>query len=765
MARVVKTETMFEGQKHEQYVVVERDDPPAWPESRDLTYVGKPHTRLDGAERVTGQARYTYDVLLPGMLHAKVLRCPYPHARIKRLDTSRAEALPGVRAVVSHLNTPSIPWYRGRSVIFETELRYAGEEVAAVAADDEYIARDALALIEVEYEELPFITDPEKALPEVADDTTDIGNTRETAPKILERGSLEQGLAEADVVVQTRYTTSTQLHQCMETHGSVAHWEGEQLTLWDSTQWVFGVRDRVAASLGLPLNKVRVLKKYMGGGFGSKISTGKQAVIAALLARKSGRPVKLMLDRREESLATGNRHQTIQHLTLGAKQDGTLTAIGLRSIAGVGAYGSAASVGGPVRELYRCPNVRTEEWGIFTNTGPSASFRAPGYVEGTFALESAMDEFAEKLGMDPIELRARNGVGHDQETGKPYTLKELDRAYEVGAEAVGWKQTDGSQDPTKKRGWGMAAMVWSGGGGPPAHAIVKINSDGSASIVSGTQDIGTGTKTMLAQVAAEELGLPIEAFSVELGDTQDMPYGPLSAGSMTTPSAGPAVRMAAQEAREMLLDLAGSMMDVAREELEISNGEIRERSRPEVCRTVPDILGELDDYMVVGTGSRGPNPDDKELRTFGAQFAEVEVDTLTGKVDVLRVYAVHEVGRVINPLALGSQIEGGVIQGLGFATTEERYVDGPTGKVLNANLEEYKVPTSMDIPLIEHEALDQVDVEANSIGAKGVGEPPIIPTAAAIANAVYDAVGVRIRDLPITPARVLEALEREGQAS
>lgn len=763
MAEVVKSEVVFEGTKHEQYVVVERDDPEQWPASAELKHVGKPHPRIDGAERVTGRATYTYDVRLPGMLSARILRSPHPHARIARLDTSRAEALPGVRAVLSHLNAPDIPWHRGRSRLFDTELRYEGDEVLAVAADDEYIARDALRLVEVEYEELPFETDAENAVPQASGGMAMVGDEKHPGPKVAERGDVESGLGEADVVVEARYTTSSQLHQSLETHGSVAHWEGNRLTIWDSTQHVFGVRNKVAESLGLPYNRVRVIKKYMGGGFGSKGSAGKYTVIAALLSRASRRPVKLMLDRREESLATGNRNQTVQTLRLGARRDGSLTAIDLRSIAGVGAYGGPGPIGGPYREMYACPNVRTEEWAAYTNTGPSNAFRAPGYVEGSFALEGAMDELAEKLGMDPLELRRKNYAERDEESDQPYTTKELHRAYDLGARAVGWDRHNGHKDGgAVRRGVGMSSQVWSGGGGPPAHAVVKFEADGAATIVSGTQDIGTGTKTMLVQIAAEELGMPMESFAVELGDTQDMPYAPVSAGSMTTPSVGPAVRMAAREARDLLLDIAGSVLEVAPEDLAIENGEVYTPSLPEHRKSVKEIIEAVDGYMIVGKGSRGPNPQGKSLRTFGAQFAEVEVDTETGRVTVLRVYAAHEAGRVINPLSFGSQIEGGVIQGLGFAVTEERYVDGPTGKVLNANLEDYKTPTIMDTPLIEHEGLEQVDSDANSLGAKGIGEPPIIPTAAAIANAVYDAIGVRIRDLPITPARVLQALEGEA---
>lgn len=762
MARVIKTELVFEGEKYEQYVVVERDDPPQWPDSSQLSVVGTPQTRLDGPERVTGRAEYTYDVSLPGMLACKVLRSPYPHARIIRLDVSKANQLPGVRAVLTHLNTSDIPWAGEPGKLFEQELRYEGAEVVAIAADDELTASDALELIEVEYEQLPFVTDVEQALKQDAPKVSPDGNVKNGAPSTSERGDVGRGFEDADVVVERTYKTSAQLHQCLETHGSVATWEGDSLTVWDSTQYIFGVRNSLAEVFNLPQNKVRVIKKYMGGGFGSKGSLGKYTVIAALLSRRTRRPVKLMLDRREENLSTGYRNETIQHVKLGAKSDGTLTAISVRAYAGVGAYGGGGPVTGPAKEYYACPNVHTEQWSVLTNLGPAEAFRAPGYVEGTFALESAMDELAEKLNMDPIDLRMKNYVERDQDSDQTFTLKELDKSYQKGAEAIAWADGRATHNGrgSIRHGVGMATQVWSGGGGPPAHAIVKVNPDGSATVVSGTQDIGTGTKTMLAQIAAEELGMPLSTFNVELGDTQDMPYAPLSAGSMTTPSVGPAVRMAAEEARKQLLDIAGSMMEVSPDDLDIQNGEVFTPALPENRKSVKEIMAAVDNYMIVGKGSRGPNPDDQSLRTFGTQFAEVEVDTDTGQVRVLKIVAVHESGRVINPLAFGSQIEGGVIQGVGFGVTEQRFVDHASGRVLNANLEDYKLPTAADVPAIEHFALEQVDTQANSIGAKGIGEPPIIPTAAAIANAVSNAIGVRVTALPITPSSILNALTR-----
>ncbi|MCI2431366.1 xanthine dehydrogenase family protein molybdopterin-binding subunit [Candidatus Acetothermia bacterium] len=777
MPKVIKTKTEFEGHVFEEYVVVEGEGLSAWEPQAPLKFVGQKTPRIDGPERVTGRALYTFDVQLPGMLYGKILRSPHPHAKIKKLDTRRAAKLPGVRAVLSYKNTPKISFRQGQTFVFDEIVRYVGDEVACVIADDEEIAEDALELIEVEYELLPFVLDPEEALQPHAPKVQLSGNLLNGKPDLYERGDLDQGFAQAGVIVEGAFKTQCALHNCMETHGSVALWEGDSLTIWDSTQHIFGVRAAAAQLLGLPLNKVRVIKKYMGGGFGSKNGLGKYTVIAALGAKMTGRPVKIMLDRHEENLAAGNRPATVQHLKIGAKHDGTLTALELRASVGAGAFCTwPPSVGGPARQLYLCPNVKTEQHTVFTNTGPLSAFRAPGYVEGTFALESLMDELARKLDIDPIELRLKNYTEIDQMTGRPYSTKGLREAYERGTKLFGWDLTPrspslkgrGGSPPTLgeglgerfRRGFGMASQIWSGNGSPPAYALVKLNPDGTATVISGTQDIGTGTKTVLAQVAAEELDFPIEKISVEIGDTQLGPYAPLSAGSMTVASVGPAVRVAAHDARQQLLDIAAQVLEVPRESLTICDGLLSSSAIKEPV-AVKDVLEKLENFMIIGRGAREPNPEDVTVNTFGVQFAEVAVDTETGEVKVERIVAVHDSGRVINPLTLSSQIEGGIIQGLGYALCEQRVVDKATGVVINGNLENYKLPTALDIPEIVFEMVDQPDPRANNLGVKGVGEPPIIPTAAAIANAVADAIGVRISELPITRDKVLKALKKE----
>jgi len=651
-------------------------------------------TRREGREKVTGTAKYSTDVRLPGQLYAKVLRSPHPHARIVAVDTSRAESLGGVHAVISSVNAPDITWYED-SRLFDTTVRFIGDEVAAVAAESEEIAEDALRLIRVDYLPLAF----------------DVSDGKPAESKVQERGNVLTGLRHADVVVEETYTTQTVLHNALESHCCTAAWDADELTLYESTQGVFDVRDEVAEKLGLPQEKVRVLTPHMGGGFGAKQVAWKHSVIAALLARMAGRPVQLVLDRTEENLASGNRNATRQHVRIGAQRDGTLTAIDARITFQSGAYkvgGEDSDLTGTYMTLYNCEHVRAEQTAMKLNTGPSVAFRAPGYVEANFALESAMDELARKLGMDPIELRLRNYTTQDQNEGKPYTSPDsLRRCIQRAADVFDWKR--------KRRGIGFAAHDWMAGGGwPPATAEVSF-ADGRAQVVVGVQDIGTGTRTALAQIAANELGIPVDNVDVRIGDTGDGLRGPTSSGSATLATVGPLVLEAARQAKK-----AGS----ARAE-------------------------------------RGDNREDKSIRTCGAQCVEVDVDLATGEVTVLRVVAAHDCGRIINPRLVESQVIGGVTQGLGYALSEERIVDAPLGEPLNANLEEYKVATVRDIPEIVNATQSMPDEEANALGAKGIGEPPIIPTAAAIANAVFDATGVRIRDLPITRDKLLAALDHE----
>jgi xanthine dehydrogenase YagR molybdenum-binding subunit len=766
MPKLIKSTVEIEGRIAERYALVEGDELPAWGADAELGIVGYPAARVDGAARAGGMARYTADVQLPGMAYTAFVPCPHPHARLLSIDVAAARKLPGVlgvltrREVAAQLRPGSTSGLGGALALrYGDELCYAGEIVAAVAASDPDIAADAVALIAAEYATLPHVVDLEAAARPDAPSARPGGNLFGSQPHVVERGDVAAGLASAEVVVEQTYRTAGQVHSCLEPHGTVAHWEGDMLTIYETTQHVFGSRNLLADWLGLPRSQVRVICQYLGGGFGSKAEPGPTTVYAALLARQIRRPVRAVYPRAIEQIAGGHRSATITHVKLGARRDGSLTAIELRCLTDLGAYGAwLPDVPAPALLMYRCANARAENLGVFTNTGTFEAFRAPGFVEGTFAIESAIDELAAALGMDPIELRRTNIPDRDQVGGSAFSNYPVETCYAQGAERIGWSvwQPTANDSPRFRRGLGMAGQIWGGGGGPPAYATVELNSDGTATLRTGTQDLGTGTKTALAQVCAEELGLPLAAIRTVLGDSGAGPYAPISGGSMTVPSMAPAVRAAARNARLQLIDIAAQLFEVAPDALEVRGGAIYSGEAP--LSSVRELAQKLGDAMISGSGSRGPNPEGVRIVTSGAQFVEVEVDTFTGRVRVVRVVAAHDCGRIVNPLTFRSQIEGGIIQGLGYALTERRMIDSTAGLALNANLADYKLPTSADVPPIEVLRIDIPDLAANPTGAKGAGEPPIIPTAAAIANAVADAIGVRIRELPITPEKVLDAL-------
>ena len=632
--------------------------------------------------------------------------------------------------------------------------------MACVAAETEDIALKALSLIKVEYEELPFVVDAGEAMKSDAPKVYESGNIQ-GEPAKYERGNVENAFKEADAVVEDTFTTPVVVHNPTEVHCSVAQWSDGKLTVYDSTQGIFEVRDSTAKSLNLDQNDVRVIKKYMGGGFGSKLETGKYTVMAALISKKIGRPVKITLDRKEMNLAVGNRPDSYQKLKGGAKKDGSLTALTLYSYGSVGAYPDSAGTSWPLRTMYKCPNVKTEEYNVFINAGRARPFRAPGHVQGVFALDSLIDELAEKIGMDPLDFRLKNIAEVDQVFNVPYTSKLLKEAYLKGAEAIDWykkrKPAGSSKGPVKK-GIGMASQIWWGGGGPPAGALLKLNDDGSARVIAGTQDLGTGTYTFIAMVAAEILEIPLEKISVTLGDTGTAPFCGSSGGSTTAASVSPAVRDAAEKMKEKLLSAGAAIWEIPQEQLIYSGGKIFNGSDKTKQITIPEIINKLHEKTLITEGAREENPRGYTTNTFGAQFAEVDVDSDTGKVRVLKVVAAHDIGRVLNKKTLENQFYGGIIQGLGYALMENRVIDRNTGKVLTTDLHNYKMPTIADTPEIEVHIVSEGDSLLSNTGVKGIGEPAIIPTAGAIANAVYNALGVRIKSLPITPDKILKAL-------
>jgi xanthine dehydrogenase YagR molybdenum-binding subunit len=686
--------------------------------------------------RARGEARYTADIQLPGMLHAAVIRSPHAHARVKKLSFDKALGAPGVRAALGP----------GEIDVLTQEAGFQGQAVAAVAADTFDQASDALALVDVEWEILDPLLDPDEAVRR----GELVGETDH-----FERGDVERALAEADVVVEAEFRTQSVLHSSMETHQAVCEWRGETLDVYISTQFIWGVRDEVAGKLGLAPDKVRVVCEFMGGGFGSKNGAGEYTFIAAELAKRTGRPVRCALTRREEHLAAGNRNATIQRLTAAAKSDGTLVALVGEFVNATGWDGWAASTDGPMRMLYDCENVRTTLSPAKLNTPPMKAFRAPGFVEGTFGLECLLDELAAKLDIDPLEIRRLNYANSTDD--RPYSSKNLMECYKRAEPH--WQRRNEvrarSEGPWK-HGVGLASQVWYGGGGPPSYAWVRVGSDGRATVITAMQDIGTGTATAMAQIAAEELGLPLGQVDLVLGDSARGPYASVSAGSSTIPSMGPAVRAAAADAARQIVEIAAQRYDKEERVLSMSNGNVV--SSDGGSWPVEEVVGLLEDAQILGKGARGPNPAGMQVLTFGVQVAEVAVDVETGEVRVDRVAAIHDVGRVINPLGASSQVEGGIIQGIGHTLSEDRLLDPATGLTLNQTLDAYKLPTIADVPEIVTELLDIPDEHLTNLGSKGLGEPPIVPTAAAIANAIRDATGADVRSLPISREEMLRAL-------
>ena len=737
MARLIRTEKEVEGRYEEVWTVVEEDALDQWP-AGPLTVVGRPAQRQDGLQRARGEARYTADVRLPGMLHAAVLRSPVAHAVARAIDLRPALELPGVHAALSFEDVEFL----------EAEIGFPGAAVAAVAADTIEQARAAVEAVAVEWDSSEPLLDPDEAVArgQLLDE-----------PRRYVRGDLEAALADADTVVEAEFRTQSVLHNSLETHQAVCHWEGETLVVHISTQYIWGVRDEIAEKLGLRADDVRVVCEFMGGGFGSKNGAGQYSLIAAELARRTGRPVRCALTRREENLAAGNRNATIQRLRAAARSDGTIVGLGGEFVNAVGWGGWVASTDGPMQMLYAVDNVATTLHAAKLNSGPMAAFRAPGYVEGTFGLECLLDELGAKLGLDPLELRRRNHADVDVLDGRPFSSKSLLECYRLAEPH--WErrhEVRARSDETWKHGVGLASQIWYGGGGPPSYAWVRVGSDASVTVVTAMQDIGTGSRTAMAQIAAEELGVPLEQVRVELGDSARGPFASVSAGSSTIPSMGPAVRSAAGDAARQILELAAQRWQKEQRTLSLKAGQV-------VCSDggswpLASLLELLEDAQILGTGARGPNPAGMRVLTFGVQVAEVAVDIGTGEVRVGRIAAIHDVGRIVNPLGARNQVEGGIVQAIGHTLSEHRLLDPQTGTVLTQTLDAYKLPTIADVPEIVCEFVDEPDPHLTNLGSKGLGEPPIVPTAAAIANAIRDATVADVRSLPIDREEMLRAL-------
>jgi len=754
---------------------VPADEAPPLPPNAKLAWIGKPVPRIDGRAKVTGAARFTVDVKLPGMLHGRLLRSPYPHARLLSLDLAAAARSPGVRAVLA-VNEPV-----GRAVEASSaseagarRVLYVGDVVAGAAAVTPAAAEAALRLIKAQYQPLPFVVDLEAArrsdAPTVFDGPVQAyAGAAQSGPPLPQqgnvrgpnrtgsRGNVEEGFAQAEVTIEGEFRTQVQTHCCLETHAVVADWRPEGLTVYLSTQYVAGARSELAEAFGLPLSRVRIVADAIGGGFGSKLVAGNYVRAAVALSRQARAPVRIVLDREEEQLDSGNRPATVQKMRIGATRDGGLRAIALDTY-GTAGVGLGAGAGFMAQGLYPCDNFSVAQSDVFINAGPGCAMRAPGNVQGAFALEQMIDALAEKLGMDPLALR-------DRIDPSPVRREERRR----GAERFGWsrRQRPGADPGPVKRGMGVAQSHWGANVRTNSSCEVRILRDGSVEIVSATQDIGGGIGTVLAQVVAEEMGLRPEDIAVRIGDTE-FPPGPVSGGSTATASLTPPARNAAYRVLRELLEIAAPVLNASAESLVARDGRImtadhargmsfREAATHLRTERISALATRSDDYG--GFAQKSGDRASAQKMLGGVQFAQVAVDVETGIVRVERVVAAQDCGRPMNPRQIDSQVHGGILMGLSYALYENRVIDRHTGHVLNADLEHYKIARSREAPAIEVILLENYQ-GTSATDAYGIAEPSNIATAASIANAVYNAIGVRVQQLPMTPATILAALGR-----
>lgn len=732
------------------------------------TVVGKPVDRQDGRLKVTGAALYAADVAVEGLTWAVPLLSTIASGRVERIHEDNARRCPGVVEVITRANAlplhhPEISFMTAtkpgeKRLLFEDDVvYYYGQYVGAVVAETLEQALHAASQVRIEYSEQTPLLDTRQSKGLAYEPETFFGE-----PIRYERGDVEQGLADSDFVLEHTYTTPVEHHNPMEPHSTTAVWQGDDLVLYDATQWVVGARNVVAQTLGIDPERIHIVSPFVGGGFGSKGFIWGHTVLAAMAARIVGRPVRLTLSREGMYTLTGHRSETIQHLTLGATSDGRLQALRhytWSQTSKVEEFAEKCGVCAPF--LYACPNVENRQWLVPLNIATPSPMRAPGEAPGLFAYESALDELAWQLKMDPVELRRRNHADRDPQQDLEWSGKHLLQCYELGAERFGWR--DRPADPRSMRdghwllGWGMATATYPAYKAP-GSALVRMGADGHVVILSATQDIGTGTYTTMAQIAADVLQIPIEHVRMELGDSK-LPNAPVSGGSMTTASVGPAVQAAARALLARLVSMAvadsqGPLYQVNSAGVSASDGALWAGSRRD--RYV-DVLAR-NGGAAEGQSTLYPGEEmgRYSFHSWGAHFVEVRVDADLGEVRVSRVVSAFDCGRVLNAKTARSQILGGITQGIGMALMEHTLYDPTRGNVVNANLGDYLMPVNADIPeAIDVLFVNEPDLRINSLGARGLGEIGITGVAGAVANAVWHATGRRVRSLPITPDRLL----------
>jgi len=707
----------------------------AWPEKPAV--LSTRVKRLDGPDKVAGRAKYSFDINRPGMIFGKIVRSPHPHARVTAVDLTEARRAPGVKA--------ALVW-KEPGTTATSEVRYQGEPVAAVAAETEEQAIDAARLVKVTYDVLEHVASEQQAMASDAPVVFQGGNTRKGATQ--ETGDLDAGFKAAAHIVEQTYATHVITHVCMESHGCVCEWDGDKLTAWVSTQGVHGTKDGFAQGLKIPGANVRVITQYMGGGFGSKFGPDAQGLICAQLAKQAGVAVKLFLDRKEEHLDTGNRPSAFAKIRAGVSADGKLTAFDGQSW---GTGGAGATSNFPLPYIYQFPNRRRVHTDVYINAGQQRAMRAPGHPQGCFLTEILMDELADRVRMDPVEFRIKNlpAAAPNAAWGDYFTQ---------GAKAFGWERRHVTGDPTPgpiKNGFGVSAHQW-GGGGRGGRAHCDITSDGSVVMKVGTQDLGTGTRTIVAMLTAETLGLPVSAVKPEIGDTM-YPVCGASGGSTTAASISPAIRIAAGRALDQVFAKAAPQLGVSADMLAAEGGRIYVKGNTskgvtwkDACKLIGTEPISIDAEWEDGLSSTG---------TSGVQFTEVDVDIETGIVKVKRILTVQDCGLIVDRLTAESQIYGGIVGSLNFALFEDRILDRVTGQMVNPNMESYLLAGMSDIPKIDIMLVDTP--LQRSRGVIGIGEPPTVSTASSIANAVRNATGATVRSLPLHPHRILAAIEEQ----
>jgi len=751
---------------------------------KKFTVINTPVHNIDGVAKVTGRAIYTFDVKLPGMLYGKILRSPYPHARIKNIDASRAEKHAGVKGIVTGKDTLGIKqgiWRRFKElcdeeILARDKVRYIGEPVAAVAAVDEDTAEEALDLIEVEYELLPAVFEPLEAIKEGAPQLHENAERNINVTRHIEWGDVDQGFKDADYIREDWFKCSSQHHVCMETHCAVASYSPEgKLTVWTSTQSHYYIQLLLAWVLGLRENDVRVISRYTGGGFGSKFELDSAQFCSSLLSMKLCKPVKIVLSREEEFMATKRRTPMFYYLRTGVKKDGTFVAKEARAFTEGGAYTSMGATALYLTGFFQAfpyvwPSYRYDGYRVYTNTEPSSAMRGFGAPQATFCAETQIELIAKELGLDPIEIRRKNSMypGYEvpgqawiQSCGLIQCLDKIEK----------WVKSRGKLPPN--HGIGLAAYGFMSGGifnwfdTPYAFsaAIVKINVDGKVDLYVGSQDMGQGSNTTLSMICAEELGVRLDDIRLHMGDTDICPVDLGAWGSRETLMQGNAVKMAAAEAKRQLLEFATAKLSPnIVYDLDIKDRWIHLIARPERGLSYYDVVKEAirgrDGQPIIARGHYTPHRKGmiSPAYSFGVQAVEIAVEPETGKITLKNCVTAHDCGQVINPLGLKGQLEGAMAMAAGYGFTEDLPMD--EGKILNPNLVDYKVLRATEMPETEVYEVETYEPEG-PFGAKEAGEGLTNPTAGALSNAVFHAVGVSIKNLPITPEKVLEALKEK----